>query len=214
MSTLLPDTAELLAFISAGLLLNIIPGQDMLYVIVQSSAGELRRGLLSALAIGCGSLFHVAAVCLGLAGLLQAVPLAYELVRLCGALYLIWLGITMWRNASQDQHPAANGQAGSMGAMFLSGMLTNMLNPKVALFFLALLPQFCDPARGRIGLQLGVLGLIFSFNGTLVLLIVALATVQSSRRLAGGQRSRIWLKRIGGTVLGLLGLRLLLQRAA
>ncbi|MEZ5337849.1 MAG: LysE family translocator [bacterium] len=214
MSTLLPDTPQLLAFISAGLLLNIIPGQDMLYVIVQSSSGELRRALLSALAIGCGSLFHVAAVGCGLAGLLQAVPLAYEVVRLCGALYLVWLGVGMWRNAAQEAQPARQGSTASLRAMFLSGMLTNMLNPKVALFFLALLPQFCDPARGRIGLQLGLLGLIFSVNGTLVLLIVALATVHSSRRLATGQRSRLWLKRIGGTVLGMLGLRLLLQRAA
>ncbi|MCB1186281.1 LysE family translocator [bacterium] len=212
MTTLLPDTAQLLAFIGAGLALNIIPGQDMLYVIVQSSQGSMQRGLLSALAIGCGTLFHIAAVSLGLAGLLAAVPIAYSVVRIAGAIYLVWLGISMWRTSGQrESQQAETWQSGRRG-MFLQGMLTNMLNPKVALFFLALLPQFCDPARGSMGLQLALLGLIFCVNGTLVLLAVSLATHFTSRRLGSSNAGQRWLKRFGGSVLALLGLRLLLQR--
>ena len=213
MTTLLPDTAQLLAFISAGLALNIIPGQDMLYVIVQSSHGSRRRGLLSALAIGCGTLFHIAAVSLGLAGVLAAVPLAYSVVGIAGAIYLVWQGIAMWRTGGQPDEgsPGHAGQSSGRG-MFLQGMLTNMLNPKVALFFLALLPQFCDPVRGSMGLQLALLGLIFCVNGTLVLLAVSLATHSTSRRFGGSNTGQRWLKRIGGCVLAMLGLRLLLQR--
>ena len=209
---LLPDTPQLLAFIGAGLALNLVPGQDMLYVIVQSSQGSLRRGMLSALAIGCGTLFHIAAVSLGLASLLASVPLAFGFVRIAGALYLIWLGISMWsRRERPDSGSMPCGRPGE-GGMFLQGMLTNMLNPKVALFFLALLPQFCDPQRGQAGLQLALLGLIFCINGTAVLLLVALATGHASRRFGGSASGRRWLERLGGSVLAGLGLRLLLQR--
>ena len=210
---LLPDSPELLAFIGAGLLLNMIPGQDMLYVIVQSSQGSRLRGLTSALAISCGTLFHIAAVCLGLAGLLLAVPVAFSIIRICGALYLIWLGICMFRSQPDNAMQPEVQPQGRRHGVFLQGMLTNMLNPKVAMFFLALLPQFCDPQRGSVALQMALLGVIFLVNSTLVLLLISLATHGLSSRLASHTRHSRLLERIGGGILVVLGLRLLLQRS-
>src|SRR5215210_1917104 len=176
----MPDAHSLLVFMAAALALNVTPGPDMLYVIARSTGEGRRAGIASALGIGAGTFVHIAALALGLSALLAAVPLAYDIIRWAGAAYLIWLGVRAIRYArvrgtSMVPEPA------SIGRIFRQGVITNVLNPKVALFFLAFLPQFVDPARGSPALQILVLGLLFDLSGTIVNLIVAVA----ASRLAG-----------------------------
>ena len=173
---------SLALFLAAGLALNLTPGPDMLYVAARGASEGRSAGVASALGIGAGTLVHVTLVAAGLAALLAAVPVAYLALRLGGAAYLIYLGVRALRGG-----PAAS--VGSLapaplGVIFRQGVITNVLNPKVALFFLAFLPQFVDPSRGNPALQVVALGLLFDVSGTLVNLAVALA----SSRVAGQLR--------------------------
>jgi threonine/homoserine/homoserine lactone efflux protein len=194
----------MLLFLSAGLLLNITPGPDMLYVIARSAGQGRAAGIASALGIGAGCFFHIFAVAFGLAGILRAVPLAYEIVRCAGAGYLIWLGVRMLLSR-KAAGPAAVKPA-SLGRIFGQGVITNVLNPKVALFFLAFLPQFIDP-KGSALRQIVTLGLIFDLSGTIVNLIVAVAAGAAGAFLPSGFRF------ITGVVFVALGLRLGFQKA-
>ena len=208
---MLPGAESLLLFMSAALALNVTPGPDMLYVIARSTGDGLRAGIASALGIGAGTLVHIAALALGLSALLRTAPLAYDVIRWAGAVYLIWLGIRAIRSARQplaaDARPAA-----SLGAIFRQGAITNILNPKVALFFLAFLPQFVDPARGDPIFQIVMLGLLFDLSGTLVNLGVAVIAGRARGWIQsrGGERRRmIEVLRYGtGVIFMALGVRL------
>jgi len=194
----------MIVFLTAMLLLNITPGPDMLYVIARSAGQGRAAGIASALGIGAGCFFHIFAVAFGLAGILRAVPLAYEMVRYAGAAYLIWLGVRMLLS-KRPQGPAALRPA-SLRRIFAQGVITNVLNPKVALFFLAFLPQFIDP-HGSALRQIVSLGLIFDLSGTIVNLIVAVAAGAAGVLLPAGFRF------VTGGVFVALGVRLGLQKA-
>src|SRR5687768_12195575 len=205
----LPDTNTLLLFMTAALALNVTPGPDMLYVVARSVGEGRAAGIVSSLGIAAGSLVHTLAVALGLAGLLRAVPVAFEIVKWTGAAYLVWLGVRALR-APTGESTRAHVAPASRGAIFWQGMLTNVLNPKVALFFLAFLPQFVDPARGNPALQVVALGLLFDLSGTTVNLVVALLASRVARwgeATADGQRSRraIMLRRLTGAIFIALG---------
>ena len=208
----LPDGSTLLLFMTAALALNVTPGPDMLYVVARSVGEGRAAGVISALGIAAGTLVHTLAVALGLAGLLRAVPLAFEIVKWMGAAYLAWLGVRAFRARDHSADHARVAPA-SMGAVFRQGMLTNVLNPKVALFFLAFLPQFVDAERGPVALQLVSLGLLFNVSGTIVNIIVALLASGAgawSRRRFG---ESALLQRVTGVLFIGLGVRLaLLER--
>lgn len=202
----MPDLHSLLLFLAAGLALNFTPGPDMLYVAARGASEGRSAGIVSALGIGAGTLVHIALVAFGLAALLAAVPVAYTVVRIGGALYLIYLGIRALRsNASValEHLPPA-----SLAAIFRQGVITNVLNPKVALFFLAFLPQFVDPSRGNPAFQVVILGLLFDTTGTLVNLGVALGSSRAAARLRGGSRAGETLQKLTGILFIGLGLRL------
>src|SRR5688500_13078224 len=208
----MPDTQQLLLFMAAALALNITPGPDMLYVIARSSSEGRSAGIASALGIGAGTLFHIAALALGLSAVLAAVPVAYDVIRWDGAASLVWLGIRALRDAGRASERVTLTPA-SLGAIFRQGMLTNVLNPKVALFFLAFLPQFVDPARGNPALQVVALGLLFDLSGTAVNLVVALLASRVARwgePGADGTRSTrtVVLRRLTGAIFIALGARL------
>jgi threonine/homoserine/homoserine lactone efflux protein len=192
----------MLVFLTAGLLLNITPGPDMLYVIARSAGQGRAAGIVSALGIGVGCFFHICAVAFGLAEILRTVPLAYEVVRYSGAAYLIWLGARML--AKKPEGPVTV-QAASLRRIFGQGVLTNVLNPKVALFFLAFLPQFIDPHLPA-ARQVVTLGLIFDTSGTIVNLAVAMAAGAARAFLPSGFRY------VTGGVFLALGLRLGFQK--
>jgi threonine/homoserine/homoserine lactone efflux protein len=196
----MPDAHSLLLFILAGLALNVTPGPDMLYIVARSSTEGRRAGIVSALGVAAGTLVHIAALTLGLAAVLGSVPLAYDTVRLAGAGYLIYLGVRALLHTPVSSAEITIERA-SLWAIFRQGVVTNVLNPKVALFFLAFLPQFVDPSRGAPALQMAVLGLIFDLNGTLVNIGVAVGA-HSAASLFLGERSRN--ARIMGRATGVL----------
>jgi threonine/homoserine/homoserine lactone efflux protein len=201
------DPAALLLFVVAGLVLNLTPGPDLLYITARSLGQGWRAGAASAFGIAAGCLVHTAAAALGISALLRASPLAYDAIRLCGAAYLIFLGVQALRQRAVMAQVATL-PAVSMRRVFWQGFVTNVLNPKVALFFLAFLPQFADPARGAFALQVLVLGLIFIVNGLWVCLLVArsAAAVADWARERSGAMS--WIQRGSGALLVGLGLHL------
>lgn len=208
----MPDAHALLLFVGAGLLLNVTPGPDLLYILGRSLSQGRAAGVLSALGIGAGCLVHVLGAALGLSTLFVAVPLAYEVVRWAGAAYLVILGLRALRSRGATLAPEALPVV-SPRRVFLQGALTNVLNPKVALFFLAFLPQFADPARGPLPPQLLLLGAIFVVNGTAVCVLFALAASAAGGWLRTRTRSARLLDRLTGALFIGLGVRLaLLER--
>ena len=208
----MPELSKWIAFGVATLILNLTPGPDMMYVVARSVGQGRRAGVVSALGIGAGILVHTLGAALGIAALLRAWPFGYEIVRYAGAAYLIYLGV---RLLVQRRAASAPGQlaAEPLTAIFRQGVITNVLNPKVALFFLAFLPQFVSPAKGAVGLQMAALGLYFNFSGTLVNLGVALAAGLAGNFLRRG-RGRELGERLSGTVYIALGVRVGLTRSA
>ncbi|MDB5367188.1 MAG: Lysine exporter protein [Rhodospirillales bacterium] len=201
------DPDALLLFIAAGLLLNITPGPDMLYVITRSVGQGRAAGLASALGIAAGCFAHILAAAFGLTALLAAVPSAFDAVRLSGAAYLVWLGfrqLGLRRGTAVMSHAPS---AAPLGRIFRQGVATNLLNPKVALFFLAFLPQFVDPARGDTALQFLALGTLFDVNGLLVLTAIVLAASRLRGLFDGGGAQRT-LERVMGAAFIALGVRL------
>jgi threonine/homoserine/homoserine lactone efflux protein len=202
----MPDAHALALFMAAGLALNLTPGPDMLYVAARAAAEGRAAGVASTLGIATGTLVHIALVAFGLTALLSAVPVAYTAVRLAGAAYLVYLGLrTLLRPGGLAERALT---PASRWAVFRQGVTTNVLNPKVALFFLAFLPQFVDPARGSAGLQVLALGLLFDASGTLVLLAVALGASRAAGRLRRSAGAARWLERATGLLFVGLGVRL------
>jgi RhtB (resistance to homoserine/threonine) family protein len=199
---------SLLLFLTASLALNLAPGPDMLYVSTRSLSQGRRAGVISALGIAAGSVVHTILIASGLAALLHAVPIAYDIVRYAGAAYLIWLGVQALRTKT-DAMSTMHVVRADEWAIFRQGMITNLLNPKVALFFLAFLPQFTDPARGAVPLQVIVLGCLFNLSGTIVNIAVAWLTSSAGRLLKAERASRAFRWVTGSVFIG-LGLRLAL----
>jgi len=202
-------------FLLAGLLLNLTPGADMLFIVSRSAARWARAGAVAALGVGAGCLVHVTAAAAGLSALIAASATAFAVVKWLGAAYLVWLGagLLLARRAGAAA-PVAEGAARAPGqtlrAIFLQGMLTNVLNPKIVLFFLAFLPQFVDHAGGAQGWAFLLLGVVFDVNGTLFNLLVAWLAARTRARLGRAQALGAWLCRATGLVFVGLGLRLAL----
>jgi threonine/homoserine/homoserine lactone efflux protein len=203
------DLATLGMFMAATLALNLAPGPDMLYVSTRSLTQGRRAGVISSLGIAAGAIVHTLAIASGLTALLHAVPLAYDIVRFAGAAYLIWLGIQALRSRGGPMGNLELTRASSW-AIFRQGMITNLLNPKVALFFLAFLPQFVDASRGLVALQIIVLGCLFNTSGTLVNIAVAWLAAGTRRWLTSGSRGESIFRWLTGSIFIGLGLRLAL----
>ena len=196
-------------FVLSAVLLNIAPGQDTIYILGRSIGQGRRIGVASALGVSAGTVVHTFAAALGLSAIVAASATAFLAMKLIGAAYLVYLGIALLR-ASMGPAPTKPAKLPrvSYRRVFTQGLLTNVLNPKVALFFLAFLPQFADPARGAFALQVLVLGLIFIVNGLWVCLLVA----RSAAAMADWARERAgamsWIQRGSGALLVGLGLHL------
>jgi len=161
---MLPNSSALLFFISAALLLLVIPGPAVFYIVGRSIGHGRSAGLVSALGIAVGSLVHTAAAAVGLSAILMSSAMAFAAVKYLGAAYLIYLGIQKFR---REEPFELNGQAPRIkpSRIFAQGILVNVLNPKAALFFFAFLPQFVDPIRGNVAIQILFLGVLFAFLG-------------------------------------------------
>lgn len=203
---------DLPLFIAAGLLLNITPGPDLLLIIGRATAQGVRAGVAAALGIAAGCLVHTAAVALGVAALLAASSVAFEVIKWAGAAYLAYLGLRLLLTRPAADAPAAATPSARAGAIFWQGFITNVLNPKVALFFLALLPQFVAPESSAKPLALAVLGALFALNSLLVIVPVAWLAGRAGHRLRSAGRALPWLDRALGALFIGLALRLALMR--
>lgn len=191
----------LLAFLAAGLLLNLTPGADVMFATASGLSGGPRVGAAAGLGVGLGGFWHVGLATLGLSTLIAAVPMALTALKWLGAVYLLWLAWASWTAPA-----GAPGQGGlTVRAAVWRGFVTNALNPKVALFILAFLPQFADAARGPVWQQILFLGVIFTLTGTLVTAGYGLLAGLLRQSLAGRMTL---MNRIAGVLLAVLAVRI------
>jgi threonine/homoserine/homoserine lactone efflux protein len=205
-------THDLWLFVLAGWLLNITPGPDTLYIVGRSSTLGWRAGAFAALGISAGIFVHICAAALGLSALLAASATAFTAVKLIGAGYLLFVGITLIRSAGAKAPAAAarTPRAATTRGIFIQGFLTNVLNPKVALFFLAFLPQFVESSAPSKPLAFLLLGVIFNVNGTIWNLAVAWSTARLSTRIGPSAAFKRWFNRCVGGMFIVIGIRLAL----
>jgi len=204
-------THDLWAFLLASVLLWITPGPDNMYILARSIAQGRRAGIVSALGIGSGVLVHTLAAALGLSAVLAASSWAFLAVKVAGVAYLIYLGVAALRRPVAPL-VAPTLEIASGWRVYREGVLSNILNPKVAVFFLAFLPQFVDPSPRWGPLPFLVLGGLFVVGGTLWCVFFALGAATATSTLRRSPRLLVWLERLSGCVYIALGLNLLRSR--
>jgi threonine/homoserine/homoserine lactone efflux protein len=199
---------ELWLFVLSGLLLNVTPGPDTAYIIGRSIQLGWRGGAAAAIGICCGCLVHVFGAAIGLSALLMASSTAFAVLKLAGAAYLLFTGLQMLLSRP---HPVAEASAAaaetSLARVFWQGALTNILNPKVALFFLAFLPQFVAADSAHKTLAFLALGLIFICSGTLWCLGIAAFAARAASRIRQSAGVMAWINRVLGGLFVYLGIR-------
>ena len=207
-------THDLWLFILSGLMLNIAPGPDSLYIASRAAGQGFKAGSAAALGIGLGTFVHIFAAALGLSAILATSATAFTIVKLIGAAYLIWVGISMLRSKTSTPGELAKLQAAPLSSIFWQGFWTNVLNPKVALFFLAFVPQFIDATAPSKAVAFIFLGAIFNFNGMLWCHTLAYTAAKLSRLIQPSKGITQWLNRSMGALFLFLGIKLALSRQA
>jgi threonine/homoserine/homoserine lactone efflux protein len=202
-----PTKFALFAAIAWALI--IAPGPDMLYVITRGMAHGPRAGMLSAVGVICGILVHTTAAAFGLTLILQTSAFAFLAVKYVGAAYLMYLGVKAWRDKSTFSLHTQTSVVSSR-AVFWQGVLSNVLNPKIAIFFLAFLPQFVEKGGNQVTLQMVILGLTFAFLGLCFLLVVGYSSGAIGGWLTRRPHYAQTLQRVAGGILISLGIRLAL----
>ena len=195
-------------FLTVGVLLNLTPGPDTAYILGRSIAQGREAGIASALGISAGTIFHTCAAALGLSAILAMSAVAFSAIKLLGGAYLVFLGLKMILERRGQLGFPSNFRRRTTAAAFRQGVLTNVLNPKVALFFVAFLPQFIDPASSTKIFAFLFLGLTFVTTGTIWCLIVAWFASASSKRLRTNEAVVQWLNRTVGALFVFLGVRI------
>jgi threonine/homoserine/homoserine lactone efflux protein len=213
------DSTTLLAYTAAATALVLIPGPGTAWIATQALAGGTRRGAQAALGLETATLLHALAAGLGLSAVLATSAMAFELVKYAGAAYLIWLGIKAWREKPPALDSGTPGDESLSKALpsvstgvYLRSVVTGLLNPKVAIFFLAFLPQFVHPERGWVPLQFLVLGAWLSAIGLSHSLVLSLLIGRFGRRAAARPRFDRWKRWATGSIFVALGLRLAMQQ--
>ncbi len=200
---------DLLLFVVAGLVLNLTPGPDLAYIAARSATGGFRDGAAAVLGITAGCFVHTFAAAAGLSALLATSAAAFEIVKWCGAAYLLYAGIRLLRSGARETDSrAAPPRIARAPTIFREALLINVLNPKVALFFLAFVPQFIDADAPAKAIAFVALGALFNFDSLFVNLPVAWLASRTTRRLRGGAPALRWMRRVTGGVFVLLAVRL------
>ena len=210
----MPDAQHLLLFIVAGLLLNLTPGPDVLYIFSNALRSGTRAGVVAGLGITAGCFVHVFAAAVGVGALLAASATAFTVLKWAGAAYLLWVGLRLLlaRKGEPAGFAARNppyGEVPHLWQVFRGGFLTNVLNPKVAIFFLAFVPQFIAPETQNKALAFMLLGTLFNINSVAVNSAWAAAAGWMARHGAV-RRGMHWLDRAAGAMFIAFGLRLAL----
>jgi len=199
-------------FLSVSILVNLSPGPDMLYTAARSLSQGTRAGIISALGIFSGCLFHISAAVFGLSKIIQESIILFSIIKYTGAAYLIYLGLRSLLAKKNSANKIESLPFISYPKIYLQGMLTNILNPKVAIFFLSFLPQFIDPKSAHLKEQIGFYGLWFAVQGTLILIIVASLTGAFRNMLQKNKNFWNWQERITGMILIGLGVKMFFSR--
>ncbi len=202
----MPTSATLLAFAAAALALVVIPGPNLIYIITRGIQQGRRAAVMSSLGVQAGMVVHILLAAFGLSALVARSPVLYDVIRYAGAGYLIWIGVALLRKRRVEVDEVATLRPASMRRLFLHGFAINMLNPKVILFVLALLPQFVDPARGSTAGQMLVLGAVFIGVALVSDTTFALASGSLGAWMKGHPDSARHRDRASGIVYLLLGL--------
>lgn len=203
------DPSNLMLFSIAALALTMSPGPDMLLIASRSAVQGRIAGLATWAGIAMGTYCHALAAAFGLSQLFLAVPIAYDVVRYAGAAYLLYLAWQAFNAGSKpNQRVGSTPKAYSTVAMFRQGLWTNLLNPKVALFVLALFPQFIDPNAGSVALQIMVMATVINVLGFVINGVVILTASRVSGMLISSTRARNWSQYFLGTVFAGLAARL------
>ncbi len=212
-------TDQLLLFIAAGWLLNLTPGPDVLYIVSNALKSGARAGVVAGLGITVGCFVHIAAAALGVGALLATSATAFTVLKWAGAAYLVWMGLRMlFARASTTggviaAAQASQPQATSLKRIFVGGFWTNVLNPKVAIFFLAFVPQFITPGTENKALAFVLLGVLFNINAIPVNTGWALTAAWMARRVGAVQRGMHWLDRVAGAMFVGFGIKLALTES-
>ncbi len=198
-------------FFTAALMINISPGPDLLYILSKTIAGGRKVGVASSLGVCTGALVHVFAAAFGLSAILATSVTAFSVVKYIGAAYLVYLGIRafMTRGTTFDA-VGAKKQETTPWQAFKQGTLVDILNPKVAVFFMAFLPQFVRPELGHTTAQIIILGMLVIAIAVVVEFVFVMAAARTTRFFRKNRRASVWLDRLLGSVLIGLGLRLAL----
>ena|SRR2546423_14589830 len=199
-------------FLTVSLLINASPGPDMIYTAARSLSQGTKAGIFSALGIFTGCLFHITAAVFGLSKIIEESVLLFSIIKYAGVAYLVYLGIRSLLSKKKTVAEIASLPAMSYRRIYLQGMLTNILNPKVAIFFLSFLPQFIDPQSHFLKEQIAFLGLWFDVQGTLMLILVAALTGAFRNLLNKNPRFWYWQEKITGVILIGLGIRMIFTR--
>lgn len=207
---------QLLLFVAAGILLNLTPGPDVLYIVSQALRSGARAGLVAALGITAGCFVRIFSAAIGVSALMAASSTAFTLLKWVGAAYLMYVGMRLLRSKTASPVMASDGlvcaaaMAAGLKRIFIQGFWTNALNPKVALFFLAFVPQFIAPGVENKALAFLLLGLLFNFNALWVNFAWALAASWLAARASLVRKGMHWLDRIAGALFIGLGIKLAL----
>ena len=208
----MPSIASFLLFAGAALLMALTPGPNMIYLISRSLCQGRAAGVMSWFGVVLGFTVHMVCAAVGLTALFMAVPLGYEVLKFAGAMYLLWLAWQAVRPGSRSPFEARDLPAESPRKLFTMGLLTSILNPKVAIFYLSVLPQFISPESGSVLAQSLLLGTTQVCIGSTVNLLVTLSAASIAAWFA---RNRLWLivqRYVMGIVLGALAIKLIGQQ--
>jgi threonine/homoserine/homoserine lactone efflux protein len=207
---LTPD--QFFAFLAAAILLTLSPGPDNMMVLGIGMAKGRARGMAFGLGCALGCLSHTLLAAIGISALIAASPLAFTALKLCGGLYLAWMGFKAIRSRGGAAVNRLDGAKEPARTLFLRGMLANAINPKVALFFLSFLPQFVAAGRGDARLQTALLGIVFTLQAAVLFGTLGFFSGAVGAWLGRRPRAGMWLDRIAGAVFIGLGLRLIVAR--
>jgi threonine/homoserine/homoserine lactone efflux protein len=211
----MPDTPQLLMFMAAGWLLNLTPGPDVLFIVTNGLRSGVRAGLVAVLGISAGCFVHIFAAALGVSALLATSAAAFNVLKWVGALYLLYVGVQLLRSQAPTVMNSIaidpmDTRARGLKSIFFKGFWTNVLNPKVALFFLAFVPQFIAPDAPNKALAFVLLGVLFTINALPINFAYAALGGWAARRLNLVQRGMHWLERAAGVMFIGFGLKLAL----
>jgi threonine/homoserine/homoserine lactone efflux protein len=199
-------------FVLSGLALNIIPGPDSLFIVGRSAGQGFKAGSVAALGIGTGTFVHIFAAAFGLAAILSTSAMAFTVIKIIGALYLLYMGVTMLMSKSQLKPvETTDSKLIPLNKIYYQGFLTNALNPKVALFFLAFVPQFISADAPNKALAFIVLGFVFNINGMLWCHMLAWTSSSVGKKLKHNAKITFWLSKLTGALFLYFGLKLALS---